>query len=312
MRLHAQLKAGAFPNCRKLADELEVSSKTIQRDLDFMRDRLGLPIEYDQLHFGFYYTEPVTSFPSIEVSEGEIIALFVAEKALAQYKGTTFERPLKSAFKKISDGMREKISFTWDTFDEGISFRSTGIGIPDLALFETLSKAVLASNEVEFEYQKLNGRSHEKRRVQPYHLGCVENQWYLFGFDLDRKQIRTFALPRMKNALSTRKRFARPANFSIGDFLSESFTVFKGHDVHKVRVRFDRFASRLVRERLWHESQTVKELANGEMELSLKLGSLVEIERWVLSWGEHARVLEPKALAAKIREISRSVADSYR
>lgn len=312
MRLHAQLKAGAFPNCRKLADELEVSSKTIQRDLDFMRDRLGLPIEYDQLHFGFFYTEPVTSFPSIEASEGEIIALFVAEKALAQYKGTSFERPLNSAFKKISDGMRDKISFTWDSFDEGISFRSTGIGIPDLALFETLSKAVLAAHEVEFGYQKLNGRSHEKRRVQPYHLGCVENQWYLFGLDLDRKQMRTFALPRMKTAVSTRKRFTRPANFSIDDFLSESFTVFEGRDPQKVRVRFDAFASRLVRERRWHDSQTIKQLANDEVELSLKLGSLVEIERWVLSWGEHARVLEPKALSARIAAISRAVAESYR
>jgi proteasome accessory factor B len=86
MRLHEKLKAGAFPNCRKLADELEVSTKTIQRDIDFMRDRLGLPIEYDQLHFGFVYTEPVTSFPSIEVSEGEVVALFVAQKAL-QHRG---------------------------------------------------------------------------------------------------------------------------------------------------------------------------------------------------------------------------------
>src|SRR6476660_8007892 len=63
MRIHAQLKAGEYPNCRKLAEELEVSTKTIQRDIDFMRDQLGLPIEYDQLHFGFIYTRPVPSFP---------------------------------------------------------------------------------------------------------------------------------------------------------------------------------------------------------------------------------------------------------
>jgi predicted DNA-binding transcriptional regulator YafY len=48
MRMHQRLKAGRYPNCRKLADELEVSAKTVQRDIDFMRYRLGLPIEYDQ------------------------------------------------------------------------------------------------------------------------------------------------------------------------------------------------------------------------------------------------------------------------
>ncbi|HEY1582998.1 MAG TPA: HTH domain-containing protein, partial [Chthoniobacterales bacterium] len=100
LQLHSQLLARKFPNCRKLAEELEVSSKTIQRDIEFMRDRLGLPIEYDQLHFGFVYTEPVTSFPNIQVSEGEIVALFVAQKALHQYQGTPFEAPLRAAFQK--------------------------------------------------------------------------------------------------------------------------------------------------------------------------------------------------------------------
>ncbi len=83
MRMHQRLKAGRYPNCRKLAEELEVSSKTVQRDIDFMRYRLGLPIEYDQLHFGFYYTEPVSSFPNIEISEGELVALYIGRKALA-------------------------------------------------------------------------------------------------------------------------------------------------------------------------------------------------------------------------------------
>ena len=123
LRLHERLKAGVFPNCRKLADELEVSPKTIQRDIDFMRDRLGLPIEYDPLQFGFYYTEPVANFPSIEVSQGEIIALFVARKALEQYRGTSFERSLRTAFHKISEGLHDKIDFQWADVDSAISFR---------------------------------------------------------------------------------------------------------------------------------------------------------------------------------------------
>src|SRR5260370_31918902 len=74
MQLHAQLQARKFPNCRKLAHELEVSAKTIPRDIDFMRDRLGLPIEYDQLPFGFVYPEPAANSPNIQGVEGEIRA----------------------------------------------------------------------------------------------------------------------------------------------------------------------------------------------------------------------------------------------
>src|SRR5579862_8034081 len=157
LQVHQRLHAGLFPNCRSLARELEVSGKTIQRDIEFMRDRLGLPIAYDALQFGFYYAEQVTSFPSIEVSEGEIVALFVAQKALAHYKGTSFQEPLRAAFKKITDGLREKISFRWEDLDSAISFRGIGNSIGDIALFETISKAVLRSTELEFEYRKLAG-----------------------------------------------------------------------------------------------------------------------------------------------------------
>src|SRR3954462_3909664 len=226
MRLHSALKARQFPNCQKIATELEVSAKTIQRDIDFMRYRLGLPIDYHPQEFGFYYTEPVTGFPNIEVSEGEITALLVAQKALAQYKGTPFEQPLHSAFRKLTDGLKDRVSFSWHDLEDAISFRSAGASISDLELFETVSKAVLRQVELEFEYRKLTSSEYEPRKVRPYHLGCLENQWYLFAEDLDRAQLRTFALPRMLNVSLTTRSFRRPADFSITKILSGSFGVF--------------------------------------------------------------------------------------
>ena len=316
MRLHHELSGGRFPNCRKLAEELEVSSKTIQRDIDFMRDRLNLPIEYDQLHLGFVYTEPVTSFPSIEVSESEVVAIFVAQKALAQYRGTSFEKPLKAAFQKLTGGLRDTISFAFDDMEAAISFKGIGTSIADLDLFETVSKAVLRSHELSFDYKKLNSSQYEVRRVQPYHLGCVENQWYLFGYDLGRQQMRTFALPRMRKVRDTGARFNRPADFSISGHLSGSFGVFidgkdKGRPAHKVRIRFSGFAARIVSERQWHPSQKIKRLPDDGIELSLELASLEEIERWVLSWGENAEALAPPVLRRRLAEISRRLGASY-
>src|SRR5437764_7957720 len=166
MRMHQKLKAGRYPNCRKLADELEVSAKTVQRDIDFMRYRLGLPIEYDQLRFGFYYTEPVANFPNIEISEGELVALYVGQKALAQYKGTSFEAPLSTAFRKITDGLRDTISITWSDLDSAISFRSTGRTVADIHLFDELSHAVFKQGEVRFDDKTPGAVSYEERYVQ--------------------------------------------------------------------------------------------------------------------------------------------------
>jgi proteasome accessory factor B len=314
MRMHERLKAGRYPNCRKLADELEVSSKTVQRDIDFMRYRLGLPIEYDQLHFGFYYTEPVSAFPNIEISEGELVALYIGQKALAQYKGTSFEAPLSTAFRKITDGLRDTISVTWSDLDSAISFRTAGRTNADIHLFEQLSHAVFKHLEARFDYKKPDSARYERRSVQPYHLGCVENLWYLFAFDLDRGEVRTFALPRIRNVLVSKTKFTRPVDFSIGRFLGESFGVFAKPNKTKyfVRILFDAFAAPRISERQWHPSQKIKQVRNGGIELSLTLSNLEEIERWVLSWGRHAKVIAPADLIENIAKTVSELARSYR
>jgi len=118
MRLHESLRSEAYPNCRQLSEELEVSPKTVQRDIDFMRDQLGLPIDYDARKFGFYYTEEVREFPNVQVSEGELVALFVAQKALSQYQGTSFEKPLTAAFRKLTEGLQDEVSVALQDWDK--------------------------------------------------------------------------------------------------------------------------------------------------------------------------------------------------
>ena len=66
-----------------------MATKTIQRDIEYMRYQLDLPLEYDKQKHGYYYTEPVTHFPTIPATEGEVLALFVAQKALEQYRFTS-------------------------------------------------------------------------------------------------------------------------------------------------------------------------------------------------------------------------------
>ena len=77
------MQAGTFPNATTLAREVEVTTKTIHRDIEFMRDRLNLPVEFDPSRNGYFYNGEVSAFPTMQITEGEIFALVVAEKALA-------------------------------------------------------------------------------------------------------------------------------------------------------------------------------------------------------------------------------------
>jgi predicted DNA-binding transcriptional regulator YafY len=107
--------------------------------------------------------------------ESELVALYIGGKALAQYKGTSFEAPLSTAFRKISDGLRDTISVTWSDLDSAISFRSTGRTVADIRLFEQLSHAIFKQVELRFDYKKPGGTRYENRYVQPYHLDCIGN-----------------------------------------------------------------------------------------------------------------------------------------
>ena len=310
LQIHERLQTGERTNCRTLAAALEVSPRTILRDIDFMRDQLGLPVDYDVVAHGFYYTRDVVQFPTMKISEGELVALSVARKALAQYRGTPYERPLRDAFEKLTAGLRDQIQFAWNgDLDASISFRAASQGTGDLATFETASQAVLGSEEVQFTYHKLGGAQAEPRSVQPLHLACIDNQWYLFASDLDRGgSIRTFALTRIDGLRSTGRQFQRPEHFSLDEHLADSFGVFSSPAAESVRLRFDTFSARLIRERYWHASQHLETAGDGSLELSMQIGVSPEVERWVLGWGAHVEVLEPASLRAVVARTAAQVA----
>jgi len=308
MHIHEQLSSGRKPNCSTLAQEFEVSTKTIQRDLDFMRDRWTLPIAYDEAGHFYHYTTPVNQLPTVTISEGELVALLVAQKAVEQYRGTPFEGPLSTAFSKLVAQLPGNVTVALGDAKAVISFRSAGASAGDLETFRRISTAVLQSFEIEFNYRKLAGDGLESRRVRPWHLACVNNQWYVIGWDCVREARRTFAVPRIRDVKLTKVRFTRPQDFSIETYLGSSFGIIAGEGDHKIKVRFDAFASQLVRERFWHSSQTITEKRDGTVELQLRLGSLEEVERWILGWGEHAEVLSPTALRRRIAAVAKQIA----
>jgi len=311
-RLHDLLSSEHPVNCQQLGKDFEVSYKTIQRDLDFMRDRLGLPIEYDAARYTFRYTEKVKAFPLLQVSEGEILALFVAQKVLAQYRGTPFEKTLGSAFQKLTGALKDTVSFDLGEWGSDYSFRVTGASAADLEVFRLLARAIVQRQEISFCYQPLRASTPETRHVHPYHLANIDNAWYLLAHDPQRGQIRTFALPRIRIPKATGKTFDRPRGFSAEKELKGGFGVFAGTGKYPVRIRFDSFAARLVRERDWHPTQKIREIKDGVIDLEMTLGALEEIERWILSWGDHARVLGPKVLIQSVAKKIRLMQQAYR
>jgi proteasome accessory factor B len=307
LRIHQAIQSGAFPNASVLAADLEVSSKSVHRDLEFMRDRLQLPLEFDRRRLGYYYTEEVKAFPTLQITEGELFALIVAEKALQQYRGTSFEKPLLSAIKKMEQSLPETISLNLSEVERTISFRTSTEPIVDLKIFDALAKATAARKQLEVTYRKPGQQEPEQRVIDPYHLANINGEWFLFAYDHLRQALRTFVPSRIKAVKPTGKVFVPSQRFSVEERLRDSFGVHSGQGNFDVVLRFNASVADFVREKRWHDSQRLKELRNGGVELHLKLSSLSEVERWVLSWGGNATVVRPSQLAENVLRAARKL-----
>ena len=93
----------------------------------------------------------------------------------------------------------------------------------------------------------------------------------------------------------------------IAGLLGHSFGIHSGSGKHKVTVRFSSKVADYIREKKWHASQKLRELKNGGVELQMTLSSLVEVERWILSWGGDASVIEPPELSRNVRIAARTI-----
>jgi len=167
LKIHQAIQRRNYPNASTLAETLEVSTKSIHRDVEFMRERLNLPLEWDGSRGGYCYSEAVNAFPTLQITEGELVALVVAEKALQQYRGTSFEKPLLSAIKKMEQSLPETISLSLSDVEQTISFRTRAEPILNLEIFDTLAKATAARQQLELAYRKPGQQQAEQQPGRP-------------------------------------------------------------------------------------------------------------------------------------------------
>jgi proteasome accessory factor B len=306
-KIHLAISDGRLPNCSSLAEELEVTPKTIQRDITFMRDSFRLPLVYDKQRHGFIYEDEVGDFPAFEIGAEEIAAMFLARMAADVIRGTELADKLRTSFGRLCRAMSERVSLNWADVDEAFSRKVPQLAAREVKMFGELAEAIVKHHCVTFHYRKLDADAAELRRVDPLHLGEVDGGWYLIAHDTVRQALRTFALPRITRLKVGTQVFAVPEGFDGRQHLRRSFGIWTNSGSEKqvlVRVNLSGYAARLARERRWHPTQQVRELtAKGDqVEVCFEAWALEEVVRWVLSFGSKAQVVGPPELKRLVRE----------
>ena len=307
-----QVRAGRAPNCRRLAEELEVSRRTVLRDVDFLRYDLGAPIEYDPAKGGYVYTEPNWTMPSVRITEGELLALMVAEKALDAYAGTPWANKLRQVFGRMTVALPDRVEVHPRELLPRLEFDGSAAAIVDPAVIQTIESALRGDQTLRIRYAPL-GRAEGEYVLDPYVLRQMRGAWYLAGRDHRSGQAPLFNVRRIRSASPTGETFNfHAADFDPKEYFKATFGAYQTSERYRIVVEFSDVAAQLVRERQWHASQKLKDLPGGRLRLEVEVSHLDDIWPWVLSWGGCAKVIGPKELACRVAEEAGVIARQYR
>ena len=308
----ARLRSGRPLKATDLAREFEVNVRTAYRDLDFLRDEWRVPLEFDRAKGSYALTEPLAALPAVTLSQGELLALYFAEKVLAQYRGTPFEPNLVSAFRKIQELLPEDVRISPAVLDDFLSLDPGPLHAPDAAIFRDVLTAQRLRRKVLLRYRSLSSNRVSQRRVHPYHLFNHRGDWYLAAWDEPRREVRIFALHRIRRATLTTEGYELPRGFTFRKYMADAFAIQKGEKPVAVAVRFAPRQARWIRERRWHKSARVQEELDGGLVLRLQVAETSEIKRWVLQFGAEAEVLRPASLRRAVAQELLAAAKAYR
>ena len=310
-RILEWLRNEEYPNCSRMMVEFGVDRKTAWRDIEWMKNRKRLPIDYHDRRHGYFLNGPAPKVPAMAVTEREMFELYVFHQAVAHYRGTPLEQRLERFFRRFTRQLDNEEQFTLEDLGEVLSFRPFAPDEADARLFELVTRAVRERRWLRFDYRKPGEKKAEARRVKPYHVLEHGGRWYLLAYNPMRHEVRTYVLGRMREAAVMEERFERPRDFDVGKVLEKSLGVMEGKGDYQVVVEMDAWLTDILRGRRWHPSQVVEELPEGGSQLRLRLGCLEEIEQYVLSWGTHASVVGPPELRERVGKVVRELAGRY-
>lgn len=298
-RLTRIIRALASRDCtvNDLAHEFAVTRRQVYRDLARIEEEGHPLVQSDgagerawRLPLGYKGLPPITLTPL------ELMSLYLAKSNLEYLAGTPFMDDLDRVIGKITCGLPQK------TINHLERIEPVFLPFPrPLRRYDKqkdslskLQRALLFQRTVVIQHQTPGNKKATEHRVDPYALRLYKNGLYLVTYSHRAKAYRLFAVERIHRVELTEDIFTIGQDFSPAR-LSENFGLVD-EPAQTIRIRFAPHVADFLKEREWHPTQSIEDLDDGAVVLTMHAGGLDEILSWVLSWGETAQVLAPPAL----------------
>jgi predicted DNA-binding transcriptional regulator YafY len=286
-----------------LAERMECSERTVRRCMDHLRDHEKWPIEAGKA--GYFLREPSLAETRITAPQ-EVAALAMVHEALRLLGVSKLALEIRGELAKVCRRSEALGEIRWDELGEVIEQRTASGEVSlNYAIHGKLTLAILQQQVVEIRYRRLEEDHDFSRRVFPLRLICRDSCWYLAAWDLKSEDQRTYALPRISQVTVQ----PTPEGFVVPEFedrYQHAFGIWTPYEddgsLYEVCVELSGYWARIARERCWHPSQRLEDLAPDRVRVHFRLSELVEVKSWVLGFGGAATVIAPEELRELVGE----------
>ncbi len=305
LTLHRILKAARYPvPFAQLKDELACSRATVYRDIAFLRDALGAPIEGgegDAAAFRYASGEGDRfELPGLWLTSEELAALLALNELLGRTDPGVLSSALAPFRARIERLLSDHASGRSLPIDR-IRVLASGSRRLDQVVFRTVASALLNRRRLKFGYRARSTDAATERIVSPQRLAHYRDNWYLDAWDHDREALRSFALDRVQMPLTLDDAALDRDATELDAHLASSYGIFSGTPKAWATLRFSPHAARWVADEHWHSQQQGTRLPDGRYELKLPYSNSRELLMDVLRYGADAEVVAPVSLREEMK-----------
>ena len=290
---------------KTLLDELEVSPATLKRDLEYLRDQLGAPIEYDRFSNGYRMVAGTRGdkheLPGMWFSERELYSLLMAHQLLGELDSDgVISRHLQPLLDRIHQMLGTDKAETRELLKR---VKITGAAKRPVSsqFFELIGEALLQRRRIHMRYLTRGRGQVSERDVSPQRLVHYRNTWYLDAWCHTREQLLRFALDAIESADALETRAKDVALKQVEAEMDGGYGIYGGGAKRQwAKLVFQAQAAQWVSREEWHPEQRGRWLEDGLYELEVPYVNETEIVMDILRQGEQVKVCSPASLAKAV------------
>lgn len=313
-KIDTLLQANRFVPIDRMLRELEVSRATFKRDIEYMRERLNAPIEWDRDQGGYRYAgsqkDRQQALPGLWFNSSEAYALLMMQALLSEMQpgllGAHIE-PLKARLRAVIESGQHLAS----DVESRVRLLNVAIRpVPDKN-FEVVAAALLGEKRLEITYYGRGRDESSLREVSPQLLIHYRGNWYLAAWCHLRKGMRSFAMDAIQQAIVLSKPTKGVSKRELDGFVGQGYGIYSGATVRWAKLRFSAERARWVSRELWHPLQRSSQDDTGRLVLELPFTDMRELSMDVLRHGRHVEVMEPPELRLAVESELRQAIVQY-